>query len=970
MRIEETIVNVIFDAAKGTVTVSSREAVVGKPLGALPRPARAGYTFLGWYLGETLVTENTIPESFEDVRLVARWEKAKGKKKTSMLKKQKIAIAVLSVLTVVLIAALLISNHVVTIYSLTDTYYVDGVEHTEKYVIKKKDGVYGLYDKDGNAMEKNEDGYFIVSSGNQYSIDAESGEWELYAVVDYDSAGGELLGISDRIMMFPQITQKNTYSIEVTNEYGTYRFYRDAQGTVHIEGTEDTLITYDQTLFASLCVSCGYTLTMQKLNLSPDYVAPRLPDGSVDYSAYGLADEYDAEGKLVYSPATYTVTKAIYASDGTCTPDENTKYTVKVGDAVLSGGGYYVQLVGRDAVYIVSTEIANTVLQPVEALVTPAVVYPLSVSTYTMIQNFALGKINMEDAMQSGKEDLEDVELEPIVAFSFLDLEARTNTIYTPRPYLCGIELMDGYDINDDNASVVMGLFYEMQYIGCKKIGIDKDSLKEYGLGGDVYYLTFSSPVTDANNSITGYIDNVLLISEKTENGTYYIASTLYDMIVEVDQYYLSFLEWEESDWYDQLFFQHDIVNVSKLNVKVGEKLFNFSLDNSASYTFYEKSEGKMSLIDLSLGSISKNSDGTVIYTDESGVNHNVKSFDLSRGEYLIKIVDAVENKTSYEEFYKYLITIDKDGNRNLRITRKGDGDNEETVDYALTYRQNGTLKLGKAYSLVFRDANGEEYSVLGTYKGSDSTSYQDYYRLAYWQETKTTDESGTEKYVWKRTAPVNSASNLMLMDASGKVYEIGLKSSNLLLYCEQFNDGKADPHLLDYTIVNTYITDAGKEKTEKIAGVDNFRKLYKQLLDFSIEGDADPEEFEKNLGVSMEEYIKRGDGACQAIISYRVDDLAYTMNLHTAPDGTGDKASDQKYWTESNGMDVVIRLYRYSERKSLLTVEVITEYDENGDPISNPENAAGRFYVSSSYLEQLVEAAERLLAQQKVEQK
>ena len=141
MRIEETIINVIFDADRGTVTVSSREAEVGKPLGALPRPARAGYTFLGWYLGETLVTENTVPESFEDVRLVAHWEKAKGKKKSSMLKKQKIAIAVLSVLTVVLIAALLIASHVVTIYSLTDTYYVDGVEYTEKYVIKKKDGV-------------------------------------------------------------------------------------------------------------------------------------------------------------------------------------------------------------------------------------------------------------------------------------------------------------------------------------------------------------------------------------------------------------------------------------------------------------------------------------------------------------------------------------------------------------------------------------------------------------------------------------------------------------------------------------------------------------------------------------------------------------------------------------------------------------------------------------------------------------
>lgn len=971
MRIEETIVNVIFDAARGTVTVSSREAVSGKPFGMLPRPVRVGYSFEGWYLGDVPVTENTVLNSEEDVRLVAHWAKTKGTKKASMLKKQKIAIAVLAVLTVLLIATLLIVNHVVTIYTLTDTYYVDGVEYNDKYVIKKKDGVYGLYDKDGNAMEQNEDGYYIAAaSGNQYSIDAETGEWELYAVVDYDSAGGELLGFSDRIMMFPQITQKNTYSIEVTNEHGTYRFYRDASGTVRIAGTEDTMIAYDQTLFASLCVSCGYTLTMQKLNLSPDYVAPRLPDGSVDYSAYGLADVYDAEGNLIYTPATYTITKAIYADDGTCTADESTKYTVKVGDAILSGGGYYVQLVGRDAVYIVSSEIKTTVLQPVEALVTPAVISPMSTSTYMMVQNFVLGKINVEEVLKSDKDDLENVELEPIVAFSYLDLEARTNTIYTNRPYQCGIELMNGYDINDNNASTVMSLFYQMKYVGCKKLGVNKDTLKEYGLDQDVYYLSFAAPVLDENNAISGYLNNVVLISEKTENGTYYLASTLYDMIVEVDQYYLSFLEWEESDWYHQSFFQHNIANISELNIKVGDKEFNFTMDNSSSYMFYEKSEGKMSLIDLSKGSISKNADGTVIYTDENGVKHNVKSFDLSNGEYLIRIVDVVENKIFDEDFYKYLITIDRDGNRNLQITSKGEDGVELTHDYALTYRSDSVLKAGKTYSLIYRDANGEEYSVLGSYSGTDGKTYQDYYRLTYWQETKTT-ENGVEKYVWNRTAPVNSASDLILRAADGKIYQISLGSSNLLVYCEQFNDGKADPHLLDYTIVNTYITDTGKEKTETISGVDNFRKLYggDYLLGFSIEGDADPEEFERNMGVSMEEYIKRGDSVCDAIISYHVEDMAYGMNLYTTIFDSKDKTPEQKYWTENNGMDVIIRFYNYTPAgyRSLITIEVITEYDENGNPISNPENAAGRFYVNPSVLTGMVEAAERLLAQEKV---
>ena len=49
MRIEELVVNIIFDAGKGTTPVSSREGTVGKPFGDLPKPSRSGYAFEGWY---------------------------------------------------------------------------------------------------------------------------------------------------------------------------------------------------------------------------------------------------------------------------------------------------------------------------------------------------------------------------------------------------------------------------------------------------------------------------------------------------------------------------------------------------------------------------------------------------------------------------------------------------------------------------------------------------------------------------------------------------------------------------------------------------------------------------------------------------------------------------------------------------------------------------------------------------------
>ena len=71
-----TIINLIFDANRGSVAQLSREGVVGEPFGALPTPTRRGYTFGGWYYGDELITPDAIIETDEDIRLVARWEKA------------------------------------------------------------------------------------------------------------------------------------------------------------------------------------------------------------------------------------------------------------------------------------------------------------------------------------------------------------------------------------------------------------------------------------------------------------------------------------------------------------------------------------------------------------------------------------------------------------------------------------------------------------------------------------------------------------------------------------------------------------------------------------------------------------------------------------------------------------------------------------------------------------------------------
>lgn len=848
MRIEETVVNIIFDAGKGSTPVESREGISGMPYGELPRPARSGYSFEGWYLGAELITPESILSSEQDVRLTARWIRKKSDgKKNKVMWRQKVLAGVLVVSIVFLAIALAVSNRLVAIYHLTDRYYDENnVEQTERYTIKRQDGVYKLFNRQGKLMETTENGYDSASdgvryevyvaetSGNQYLINTSTGEYETYAIVDFDSNIGESLGgtvKNKRVMMFPRIGQDNTYSVEVTNQYGSYKLYRetventDTSGTkyttaVRIEGTENSLATYDPTLFASLCVSCGYTLTMQKLDLSASET-PRTADGSVDYSAYGLQNLYDESGNLTYSPAVYTIVKAAYAADGSCTPSD-TSYTVYIGDAILSGAGYYAMLKGRDAVYIVSSDIQNTVLQPVESLVTPATIYPMTVSTYVMVYDFILGTITDRPDMDGDDPEAGD-DVDFIAVFDFVELAKRENTIYSSVPYWVNenLKLMNGYQFNNDSVSTVLGNLYQMEYIGCRELNPTEEDFDKYGFDKDIYMLWFKydPEVANGGSDKENWVDNILMISQKTEDGTYFVYSFLYDMIVEVDQYYLSFLEWPQNKWYHQYFFQNNIAYMKNLTLTMGDEAYRFDLDNQFSYAFYDNGDGTGTVIDLTKGTVRQQSDGTYIYT---------------------------------------------------------------------------VTKTGAEYRVYFMD-----FTAGRTYRDED-----------------------TDK--------------IMYRSESGVTVEVTLSSTNMKVRYQH----NGDTGELDYIIENTYTTDTGTTKTETVSALSNFRRLYSKLLWYSIEGDVNS----KELGSDVATYV--ANHSATAEIRYSLEDMAAVMN-------------PENYQT-NNQRDVVIRLYQYTERKMLLTIEVL----DGPDAVPDPAKAQGSFYVLASEMIGIMSAANDLLNQ------
>ena len=898
MRSEETVVNILFDAGKGTTPLTSREGTVGAPLGELPVPSRSGYTFAGWYRGEVPVTAATLIEGTADVRLTAKWEKVsvKERKKTVMWK-QKVTAACLAVAIVFLTAAILIANQIVMIYHLTDEYIdADGVKHSDRYTIKKESGVYKLFDRGGKLMETTENGYTSSSdnvryevyvaekSGNQFLINTASGSYETYAVVDYDAGSGESLGgtvKNKRVMMFPRVGQDNTYSISVTNQYGSFTFYRDKventdsstgkkyTTTVNVKkGDNLILASYDPTLFASLCVSCGYTLTMQKLDLT-DAEAPRKADGSIDLNAYGLVDRYDETGKVSYSPAVYTIVKGASQADGSMTATDES-YTVKVGDAILSGGGYYVQLEGRDAVYIVSSSISETVLQPVEALVTPALVYPMTVSTYVMVNDFFLGTVADMSKIDQDDEDASKENINIKILFDFVDLAKRQDSLYSSTPYWRtkehGATMADGFVLDNDSVSTVLGNLYQMEFVGCKVLNPTNDDLRQYGLYENIFLLRFKydPKIASGGSDKKDWADNWVFISQKTENGTYYAYSSMYDMIVEVDQSYFSFLEWSDSHWYNKYFFQQNISYVKQMTIKFGGKLYDMTMDNSLSYVYYDKDEdlglASGTVMDPMKGELTQLSNGNYRYTDSDGKKYTLLSSTVSK-----------QYNESGTATGKYVYT--KTG---TLIDLKTGTLSEDGTTYTVT-------KTGRTYHVYSIDMNATTVKTYYTNNGTKTSSV--IYR----------DERGTE-------VTVSSGTN------------------NLRVICNGTR--------VDYRIEETVTTDTGKTETNSYTALDNFRRLYSKLLWYSIEGDVN----ENELGASVKDYVKDHEATME--ITIHVEDMASILNRDN--------------YTENNKQSLVIRIYEYTERKALLTVEVLA--DENATP--DPTKITKGFYVLSSEME------------------
>ena len=496
---------------------------------------------------------------------------ARLRRRRSVAKMQRNWIIALSVLTVLLIAAFIVVDYIVNIVYFED---YDGA----KYQIKQKNGIYVMCDDKGDTLDlsvsadTSKNTYIYVTAlGTEVKVDPDTGINTVYSVID--TVDGEEVGVSDRIQMFKQIKQADIDKIEVHNAHGSYTFYVDKDGDFQIKGFEGT--PYSQVMFSSLAVSCGYTLSTRKIQ-------DPIKDENGLYTEYGLAPEVriDENGnEYNYEPYWYRITDI-----------NGNSHTVYIGDAVPSNTGYYVKLTNRDAVYVMNYSIDGSYLGmydgqtydsiesvlhvPIEEFVTPMVTYPMELNNYFDVRAFALWEGDKFNSIPDNitDEELDALDLDPIVSFAYIDLDERTGTFHANTPYV--LAYPEGYVANDNAIDTTLQSFYTMSTLGVVKLGVTEEDMKTYGLHEPEYVIYFD---------FLGQYEHLIFISAETENGTRYMTSGIYDIIVEVDRSKLPFLNYTSNDWVNDLYFSMNLAWAKKIEVEYAGKLYTFELDNSLS---------------------------------------------------------------------------------------------------------------------------------------------------------------------------------------------------------------------------------------------------------------------------------------------------------------------------------------------------------------------------------------------------
>ena len=361
----------------------------------------------------------------------------------------------------------------------------------------------------------------------------------------------EDLGYGNTILMSKRSERGDIASLEVENEYGSYKFVKTLTSSGEkfvLEGNEN--IAYNDMAFSMLIVTTGIPTASGRITTEAT---------EEDLELYGLADPI----------ASWKVT----TTDGDI-------YEIAVGSKMLSGGGYYAMRIDHPThVYVLSTTVEQSVLLPVESMLNPLVCAGINTNNYLTCDNFEL-TFDGKPVIRIRQREKEE--------FYNPDAQYETQITY-PGSYktddsffLYNISLLDKYSVEstetaDENIEAVTAVY----------LGDDPEVLRKYGLGSYYYNLSFTVKA-EAGSSATYKYD--IRISALQDDGYYYAVSNYYDykLVMKCPKAMFSWIELDSYEngepkvdlieWIDEDPIMLNIAYVDTISVNLQGNVINYTL--------------------------------------------------------------------------------------------------------------------------------------------------------------------------------------------------------------------------------------------------------------------------------------------------------------------------------------------------------------------------------------------------------
>lgn len=361
----------------------------------------------------------------------------------------------------------------------------------------------------------------------------------------------EQAGYGSTILMSKRAERGDIASLEVENEYGSYRFVKkkDASGEKFVlDGHEN--IGYSDMSFSMLIVTTGIPTASGRITTEAT---------AEDLELYGL-DEPLAKWRV--------------------TTVEGEVYEIALGSKMLSGGGYYAMRTDHPThVYAMSTTVEQSVLLPVESMLNPLLCVGIDTNNYLTCDSFKL-TLNEKPVIRIRQRKSSE--------FYNPDAQVETQITYpgaykTDDTFFLGkISLLDKYNVEDSESASS-----DVEALAAVYLGNDPERLREYGLGSNYYSMSFTVNA-EVGSKVTYSYD--LRISQRQADGYYYAVSNYYDyqLVVRCPAAMFSWIDAETDEdgepkidlieWIDEDPIMLNITYVNSIELTLGGRSLTFEL--------------------------------------------------------------------------------------------------------------------------------------------------------------------------------------------------------------------------------------------------------------------------------------------------------------------------------------------------------------------------------------------------------